>query len=1137
MDIVEELRQNRDSGAKRLVSEYKAGLMSLARRFCVNESDAEELVNATFAKVVDNIDDYLEQSAFFAWMCQILTNLFRESVRRKSNANEFFPGDVPDVADESSEGEVYKALDASLLREAIESLPEDIKKAVVLHYFVDMPVRDIAKFLSIPFGTVARRLHLARQILAVKLGAAAKKPGGRALLLVLALCGLTALGAAVFNLANNGEAQNVGGAASGRAAAAWTGATGGTGEGTGATGATGASPASPARPSVSDFSTERTQQEQTMNATIQRTFAVPLAALALTANAYETAISDTTGYVVQNASDGFNQNSLVAGAHFPGGAPVPGKHYLVNNGLNTRTPPTDNASNTFKGDSLTLDGGANLMLKGKGSTFTVNNLIVYNALVTQSQGGNTTVTLGGNMTAKGTASAPSIIQGNADGGARRINLTSAISGDATARIKVQHVEGDSPDREGHQFYTHFMGNNSAYAGSIEVEGGGNGVCLVGYGNTSFGSSPAITLSQNGKLFGGGNGGSTTLSGAAITLDGGGTFGVYKTGSANVGFSITGGSTISGTGTLTIHNSGFEGAHDRRVELANVSISGIDGVVANSILQLGTGYDNTATPITMAQPKMLRIVNGVKAGPVTLQGGSNIDTSNENAALSSLTLESTSAGTPFIRKFLSGGLVTIDGDIVNNLAAGEKIRVDFMVQVITSLASKQSYRILSAANLGDAGVTAADFVATAENTDESLRQFVTNGTFSIEEDGWRKYLVYTLAKKAVYSTGTDAYAENSLVAGTRWSDKAPPDGNADYFVMDGHQIRSKRFASSTFDGHSLSVLSGGKLAVQGQASGVKTTISDLRLYGGGILTTTTDWGNTLDGAVEIGGSAADPVIFETAWASTSASADKTGRHLTISAPVSGSGALLCRYQDAAFDVAHPAGLNLRGDNTGFTGQWQIGHPAAQATFASAANFGSASALVFCSNGVFKAVESSFSLPAATEVVVKNAGAVAGSEDLTNGGTISVDAGLTLTVPGVVSGAGVLRKTGGGTLLLDGANTLSGTLEVRAGLLGGVGSVESVSLADGAGFAVDATQAAPFEIGTLALNGDVAIEITDYAAGSFDRVAVANVGAISGELPQTAVPATLNGRAKNNVTLSYSGGVLYAGLTSPFILVVR
>lgn len=306
MDIVEELRRDRDSGAKRLVSEYKAGLMSLARRFCVNESDAEELVNATFAKVVDNIDDYLEQSAFFAWMCQILTNIFRESVRRKSNKNEVFPGDMPDVADESSEGEVYKALDASLLRNAIESLPDEIKKVVVLHYFVDMPVRDVAKFLSIPFGTVARRLYLARQILAAKLGAAAKKPGCKALLVALALACTAALGAAVWSLAVAGEAQDRGNLAApgeaqdrGGAATVWTGETGWAGatgatDATGATGGTGEATVSLRRGSVATFnlSTEQKQEENTtMNTTSLRKF-IASAAFAAAAGAPLAATAD-----------------------------------------------------------------------------------------------------------------------------------------------------------------------------------------------------------------------------------------------------------------------------------------------------------------------------------------------------------------------------------------------------------------------------------------------------------------------------------------------------------------------------------------------------------------------------------------------------------------------------------------------------------------------------------------------------------------------------------------------------------------------------------------------------------------------------------------------------------------------------
>ncbi len=298
MDIVEELRRDRESGAKRLVCEYKAGLMSIARRFFTNESDAEELVNATFAKAVDNIDGYLEKSAFFAWLCQILNNEFRNSVKRKSNRNEICPGDVPEPEDENARDEIYENLDATLLRTAIAELNPEQREVIVLRYFEDLPIEKIAKFLTLPAGTVRSRLFYARKALAARLGAgvkeAVKKPGVKAVLVALALCGLTALGAVVYNLANNGEAQNMGEAASGRAAAtAWTGETGATG----ATGAAGASPArlaSPAGPSVPFVPsvpnlqrqpTELPQQETTMNATALRTFAVSAALTVAGANA------------------------------------------------------------------------------------------------------------------------------------------------------------------------------------------------------------------------------------------------------------------------------------------------------------------------------------------------------------------------------------------------------------------------------------------------------------------------------------------------------------------------------------------------------------------------------------------------------------------------------------------------------------------------------------------------------------------------------------------------------------------------------------------------------------------------------------------------------------------------------------
>ncbi|MBR4611971.1 MAG: RNA polymerase sigma factor, partial [Kiritimatiellae bacterium] len=208
MDIVEEIRNDREKGAKRLESEYRSGLMTLAMRICHNSSDAAELVNHTFAEVIANIDKYAEQSAFFGWMSKILVNLHAKEKRRKSVDDIVYPGEVPEIADAEAQEEIYRNLDHSLLRDAIETLPEDIRKTLLLHYFMDMPVKDIARFLAIPSGTVMWRLHYARQMLAAKMGAATEKPGGKAVLLALLLCGITALGAAVWHLAVPGEAQN-----------------------------------------------------------------------------------------------------------------------------------------------------------------------------------------------------------------------------------------------------------------------------------------------------------------------------------------------------------------------------------------------------------------------------------------------------------------------------------------------------------------------------------------------------------------------------------------------------------------------------------------------------------------------------------------------------------------------------------------------------------------------------------------------------------------------------------------------------------------------------------------------------------------------------------------------------------------
>ena len=131
-------------------------------------------------------------------------------------------------------------------------------------------------------------------------------------------------------------------------------------------------------------------------------------------------------------------------------------------------------------------------------------------------------------------------------------------------------------------------------------------------------------------------------------------------------------------------------------------------------------------------------------------------------------------------------------------------------------------------------------------------------------------------------------------------------------------------------------------------------------------------------------------------------------------------------------------------------------------------------------------------------MNNTGSVAGSEDLTNGGTIEVDEGQAFTVNGVVSGAGILRKMGTGVLRLMAENTISGNVVVKQGSIGGAGKVNTLELTDGTGFDVSATQATPFEVGALTIDGSLVLNIHDAANVDGSRIAVAKVGTLTGTL---------------------------------------
>jgi RNA polymerase sigma-70 factor (ECF subfamily) len=94
-----------------------------------------------------------------AWVYFVATNLATDHWRR-SQRDKALTGVLRDVT--STEDAAHDPW----LRDLVDRLPSHLRQAVLLHYYADLPVEEVARLVHRPVGTVKRRLHDARQLLA-----------------------------------------------------------------------------------------------------------------------------------------------------------------------------------------------------------------------------------------------------------------------------------------------------------------------------------------------------------------------------------------------------------------------------------------------------------------------------------------------------------------------------------------------------------------------------------------------------------------------------------------------------------------------------------------------------------------------------------------------------------------------------------------------------------------------------------------------------------------------------------------------------------------------------------------------------------------------------------------------------------
>ena len=144
---------------RELVSAYQAELL----RFCYvrlqDRMQAEDAVQETFLKVYNALPDYRDDGHEKAWVYRIALNVCRDMLRsgwfRRINRH-VTPELLPDESSPPDDDEISLSM-------AIHHLPDKSREVILLYYYQNFNVNEIASILGIRQPSVSERLKRARK--------------------------------------------------------------------------------------------------------------------------------------------------------------------------------------------------------------------------------------------------------------------------------------------------------------------------------------------------------------------------------------------------------------------------------------------------------------------------------------------------------------------------------------------------------------------------------------------------------------------------------------------------------------------------------------------------------------------------------------------------------------------------------------------------------------------------------------------------------------------------------------------------------------------------------------------------------------------------------------------------------------
>jgi len=180
-ELMLRVKKGDEAAFEELVDKYKQPVLNLVYRILRDATEAEDLAQNVFVQVFKSADRYRVEAKFSTWLFTIARNLCLNELRRRSR----HPADSLEAAAETQEEHPARQFEdkasvsapdhllreelTSKVQDALASLPENQRTAILLFKEKEMSYEEISKILDCSLSATKSLIHRGRETLKQKL--------------------------------------------------------------------------------------------------------------------------------------------------------------------------------------------------------------------------------------------------------------------------------------------------------------------------------------------------------------------------------------------------------------------------------------------------------------------------------------------------------------------------------------------------------------------------------------------------------------------------------------------------------------------------------------------------------------------------------------------------------------------------------------------------------------------------------------------------------------------------------------------------------------------------------------------------------------------------------------------------------